>query len=1138
MPRESKRRYRKSILILMLGVLVIALIGSFQFLRPDPAAERRERLSKADLAMKGGQYEDARLLLLALVEETPDQVRLRHSLAACLVRLGRLGQAAKVARGTLERDPTYAPAHAVLALAARADGRIGEALESARRATVGKNVAPDATWHLAGLLLESGLRTEGVRTLAMAVENGEGGEEAALRLALLVEPGGPGGVADARAARALANALASAEKAYRADPGDRDRFRRYAELKIAAGGAGTVVADLIDRRVTLGLDGRETLLLSRALSLTGAGDRAHAVLAKWEEGGFDPALTEDLVRAWLHLGDPARAVGLLDRAGEERPEDPLPAELSLQARAALYDRLVPGDPARAELLSRMEALAGEVLLDRRLDEVALRTRCRARIAREEFGAAYEDARLLSTVAPGDPGAEWLQGVCLYHLGHPASALERLVRGRFAVPEPQEAGRLLARAALAAGRPELLDLLSPPLTGDETIALRAAAAALTGDLDGAEELLLSPGFAGSPLGDRVAAATAVAGRGRADLARPILDEARPFALTSSQWFALAAGYRALPDDEEAERALARAGDTARGRVGALTRLGLLRLAKDPPDRAGFDAVLAELSTRPDGQAPAFVLSGRRALQDGDFREALGLAEQALAILPADGEARALRFAALMKLRSPVADLALAAEAVLEILPGHGPARMFRAQTLYIQARQDLLEGRSAPAARDLDTARELFPESARVATLRSLARMDLGDLEAAREDARALCRDPNQAAKGFFLLGLVDLRQGLMEKAADHLRQATLAAPDLTAPLPALGRVLLALDRGEEALEVADRWAELDPEDVGPLWLRVPALAALGRTEQALKTIDQLRRQGAPAATTALAAVRIRIDIGDLAEARADLEVLLEIDPACGEAYRLLAAISILEKNRELALHAADRAAEVEGFGAAAHLLRAQVHGAFADAAGELAELSRAVEADPADPIGREMLGRALLARQRLAEGREELLEAARLSPENAEVALTLAMLAESEGRLPEAIEFYERAVRLDPANPVAANNLAFHLTGISGREAEAVRLAEFAVARAPESGDFRDTAAAAYARAGRLSEASQSASEAMRLSPKDPFIALRAGEIFLETGEVGRARSALDRAEQVATGEVRAAVLREAKILRMKLRGR
>ena len=91
--------------------------------------------------MTAGNYAEARIILTRLVEEYPERLNLRQNLTFCLLKLDRPRDAADVARGTLDIDPAFAPAHSLLSLALKAFGDVEGAVREARLATSGRAVA-------------------------------------------------------------------------------------------------------------------------------------------------------------------------------------------------------------------------------------------------------------------------------------------------------------------------------------------------------------------------------------------------------------------------------------------------------------------------------------------------------------------------------------------------------------------------------------------------------------------------------------------------------------------------------------------------------------------------------------------------------------------------------------------------------------------------------------------------------------------------------------------------------------------------------------------------------------------------------------------------------------------------------------
>jgi protein O-mannosyl-transferase len=153
----------------------------------------------------------------------------------------------------------------------------------------------------------------------------------------------------------------------------------------------------------------------------------------------------------------------------------------------------------------------------------------------------------------------------------------------------------------------------------------------------------------------------------------------------------------------------------------------------------------------------------------------------------------------------------------------------------------------------------------------------------------------------------------------------------------------------------------------------------------------------------------------------------------------------------------------------------------------ISELSLALNLRPEDADTRTILGVTLLSKNRVDEAAAQFLEAARLQPGNALANYNLALIYQSRRQMRQAVDRFHLALKAQPDWPESLNNLAWILAvnpdAAVRNGSEAVDLAE----RACKLTDYKEpllvgTLAAAYAEAGRFSDAVRSAEKARALA--------------------------------------------------------
>jgi tetratricopeptide (TPR) repeat protein len=139
----------------------------------------------------------------------------------------------------------------------------------------------------------------------------------------------------------------------------------------------------------------------------------------------------------------------------------------------------------------------------------------------------------------------------------------------------------------------------------------------------------------------------------------------------------------------------------------------------------------------------------------------------------------------------------------------------------------------------------------------------------------------------------------------------------------------------------------------------------------------------------------------------------------------------------------------------------------------------------------------------------EALEALRVAraqaPRNAEIYLSQGIIADAMGDVNLAEASYREAVRLEPTNVRALNNLAYLLAVNRGKPADALSLAKQAAELAPKEATVLDTLAHIHQLLGRDAEALPLLYKARALDPREPYVQLHLALAYQRAGRKAEA---------------------------------
>ncbi|MBV8771527.1 MAG: tetratricopeptide repeat protein [Deltaproteobacteria bacterium] len=321
------------------------------------------------------------------------------------------------------------------------------------------------------------------------------------------------------------------------------------------------------------------------------------------------------------------------------------------------------------------------------------------------------------------------------------------------------------------------------------------------------------------------------------------------------------------------------------------------------------------------------------------------------------------------------------------------------------------------------------------------------------------------APGFYYLGAAYAASNDLSKARQQLETAIKLAPNSE-----MYRVLAAVDLKQGyypgALEAVNHALQYSPDNIQALLLKGDALAEEGQYQQAEQAFRQVTKLAPQNSVAHKRLGQVAVKRNDLVSAANEFEAALRLDPKQSVLLNDLALVLLKTKGKVAAEDRIRQQIKKQPENADFHALLAVflMNDHQLDQAS--AELKSALKNDPDEPNLYFMLARVYQTQGNTGQADVEL-KASLAHRSNFGPALQmLGAMANREGRLDEAIGYYQRLVAAAPNSAIAANNLAYE-----------------------------------YLRANRnLDQALELAQRARQLSPHDPHVADTLGEVMLARG--------------------------------------
>jgi tetratricopeptide (TPR) repeat protein len=571
-----------------------------------------------------------------------------------------------------------------------------------------------------------------------------------------------------------------------------------------------------------------------------------------------------------------------------------------------------------------------------------------------------------------------------------------------------------------------------------------------------------------------------------------------------------------------------------RGASYTTLGVLKLAQGDRDaaRAAFDRAIAVDAKSVDARLALAMFQ----LQTGDAAGAEETLKAALAIDPAHGVAnRAMATLYLASNRAPEAEpflknvVAAAPSPQARFMLADYYAALSRAadaknvlQPLIEQpetsadanARMAHIEyatDRAGAHAR-LDGVLANNPQHVPSLLMKGRWMLAEGKPQEALAHAQVAVKAAPENPATHYLLGTVQAQTHNVTAAVGSFNEVLRLNPRVAAAQLQLSRLELARGAAAEAVQLAESALKTVPGNAEARFTLAGTLIAKRDLARAEPLVAELRKGYPNVATVHALDGMLALAKKNIGAARAAYERALKLDPQSFPATAGLSAIEMLEKNSDAAGARVESRLAQSPDDVRLLLLAARVFAATNQAPKAERALRRVVELAPADSTAYGMLGQMYVSQGRWKEARAEFDAMAARDPKNVGARTLAAMLSHSTNDLEDAKTRYRAILENNPDAAVAANNLAWILAEEGRNYDEALRLAQRAVATAPDRAEIQDTLGWVYYRSQYPSLAIAPFEKSVALAPENPTYHYHLGLAHAKTGNVQEARKALETA--------------------------
>lgn len=412
-------------------------------------------------------------------------------------------------------------------------------------------------------------------------------------------------------------------------------------------------------------------------------------------------------------------------------------------------------------------------------------------------------------------------------------------------------------------------------------------------------------------------------------------------------------------------------------------------------------------------------------------------------------------------------------------------------------------------------RALVLDGADPAANHNLAKMAIADndIPAARAYYQTVLAAQPDSSPTLVQLALLDAMEGDENALVANLEQAASAAPTALEPRLLLARYYVGKGRPEK---VAPLFTNLDPlQQKSPAVLRILAMAQLSNKDPSAAqfTLEQLLASAPDSAQVHHMMAMAAEGAGDIKRVREELELAVALDENYVPSRIALARLALANQSTEEFERHLEKLEALAPQNPEVLLLQATAEAGRGNSETALRFATEAFERAPSTTTlitmanYQEAAGTPEAARNSYGEWLKE-------HPDDAAVNMAYANSLQIVERFADAEVQYVAALKVEPNNPIALNNLAW--INREKNPARALEYARNASELAPKSPDILDTLAVVEYFNEDYERAQRSIERALKASPTNPSLLYHSAMIAAAQGDKAAARATLDKL--LATG--------------------